>query len=84
MRIMIGTSKIIDVRAALINYVTLENGIENKKNRKYYITIMLIEGRVIYTLYYKEDQLVRNNVINYEFDKILSLYLILDEHSLSF
>ena len=59
MRILVRTKKIIDVRAALINYYTLENCIENKKSRKYFKTLILIARKVIYTLYYKEDQLSR-------------------------
>ena len=35
MRKMIRTNKMIDVRAPLINYYSLENSFENKKNREY-------------------------------------------------
>ena len=36
---------------------------------------MLITRRIIYTLYYKEDQLIKNNIINYEFNKNIRLIL---------
>ena len=34
---------------------------------------MLIASRIIYTLYYKDDQLIKNNIINYEFNKNIKL-----------
>ena len=37
MRIIIGTKKIIDVRAALINYYTLENSIESKMQNIWHV-----------------------------------------------
>ena len=36
---------------------------------------MLISRIDIYTLYYKEDQLVKNNIIDYEFNKNIKLIL---------
>ena len=75
MKIIIGTKKRTEVKVALINYYTFENGIENKKNRQYCNTLMVIARRVIYTLYNREDILIKNNIINYEFKKNIKLIL---------
>ena len=56
MRIMIGTKRRIDEKAAMINYYTLEKNMNKKKNRKYCNTLMVVARRIIYTLYYKEDK----------------------------
>ena len=66
---MIGTTIRIDVRTTLINYNSLDKKIENKRNGLYFKILLVIARRVIYTLYLKEDQLVKNNIISYEFIK---------------
>ena len=76
MRIMIGTEKRIDRKASLINYYTLEKDMSHIKNSKYCNTLMLVARIMIYTLYYKEDQIIRNSVINYQFRKMLILISI--------
>ena len=69
-RIMIRTKKRIDDKAALINYYTLEKDMNNKKNRKYCKTLISLARRIIYTLYHKEDQIIRNNIIDYRLKSI--------------
>jgi len=81
-RIMIRTNKSIDVRAALIDCYYLEYDIENKRNRKYCNILMLIAKIIIYNLYYKEDQLIKNNIIYYELNKNIKLILNLGKHVL--
>ena len=73
MRIIIGIDKSIDVRAPLIKYYYLEYDNENKRKRKYCNTLMLIPPKIIHTLYCKEDQQIKNNMINYEFNKNIRL-----------
>ena len=50
MRIMICTERRIDEKAAMINYNILEKNINDKKNRKYCNTLMVIDRRKIHTL----------------------------------
>ena len=57
----------------MISYYNLKNKINNQKNKKYCNTLMLFARRVIYALYYKEDQKIRINVIEYEFKKTIRL-----------
>ena len=74
MRIMIGTERRIDEMTAMTNYYTLDKNMNNKKNRKYCNTLMVVARIIIYTLYYKEDQRIRNNVIECESKKKYKIY----------
>ena len=46
-----------------------------KDPKKYCDTMMVIARRVIYTLYYKEEQIIKNNFIKYEQIKTVRLTL---------
>ena len=59
----------------MINYYTLQKEINNDKNKKYCNTLMVIVRKVLYTLYYKQDQKIKNNVIKYKFKKNKTLIL---------
>ena len=48
------------MRAALINSYILKKELEQRQNRKYCNSILVIARKAINTLYYKEDQLVQN------------------------
>ena len=72
---MIDSTINIDVRAALLNFYTIKRDMENRRNRLYINTLLVIARRVIYTLFYREDETVKNNIISYEFIKNIRLTL---------
>lgn len=64
----------IDVRDALINFFKIKRDVDNKRNRKFYETIMVIARTVIYSLFYKEDKLSKNDTFMYELIKKIRLH----------
>ena len=62
-RIIIGRSINIDVTLAFFNFYTIKRDMENKRKR------------VIYILFHREDELVNNDIISYEFIKNIRLSL---------
>ena len=73
---MIGSSIKIYLRIALINYYIIDKNIDNKRNTLYINTLLVIAKRVMHTLYYNKDQIVKNNMINSEF--IINIKLTLN------
>ena len=72
---MLGIKISIDIQAALINYYKNKRKIDTKNKGKYCDTVMVIARRVIYTLYYKEEQIIKDNFIKYELIKTIRLTL---------
>ena len=64
MRIMIGSSINIEVRVVLLKFYTIKRDMENWRNRLYINTLLVIDRRVIYTLFHREDKTVKNNIIS--------------------
>ena len=68
-KILLGVSIIFDIRAALINFYLMKNSRLYKNSCAKINVIILITRRVLYAIYYREDKVVKNNIIKYELTK---------------
>ena len=70
---MVSISIRFDIRAALLNFYIIKDEPIDKNTRSLINTLLLAARRVIYTLYYREDEVVKSSVLSYEFIKNIRL-----------
>ena len=82
-------AKLMSTNPTLTEQNALDNALythnmenNNKRSRRFCNTLMVIARRVIYTLYYKEDQIIKNNIIEFEMVKNIKLVLTLGRNML--
>ena len=72
---MIGCSIKIDIRVVLLNFYIIKNNMENKNNRLFINTSFITAKKVVYTLFYRKNETVKNHVLNYQIIKNIKLTL---------
>ena len=72
---MIGCSIKIDIRVLLLNFYIIKNNMENKNNRLFINTSFITAKKVVYTLFYRKNETVKNHVSSYQIIKNIKLTL---------
>ena len=68
-KILLGISIRVDIRTALLKFYVMKNISLNKNTRSLINMIMLVTRSVHHTIYYGEDEVMRNSFLSYEFIK---------------
>ena len=69
-KILLGISLRVDIRAALLNFCVMVKNLLDKNTSSFINTIILVTRKVLFTLYYMEDKVFKNSILSYEFIKI--------------
>ena len=68
-KIMVGRDRRFKIVTALQNSYIIKDEPTDKNTRLLINTLLLVARRVIYTIFYRENEVVKSSVISYEFIK---------------